>query len=181
MICNKCKIEQPEAEFYLKKRGELARALICRTCKKEYAQSPTGRKKRYKYNNSVKGRKSVNRYRKRTAKERKDWQQNYSASGRQKDMNLQSQYNITLKDYKAMLLEQKGVCDICGNPETAKWNGKLKDLAVDHCHLENKVRALLCQKCNIGIAQFRENILYLANAISYLQKHRVKSIKEEAG
>ena len=172
MLCNKCKIEQPEEEFYLKWKNKDIRHKICRTCKKEWAQSKHGRQKRYNYNSSKKGKQSVARYRVATKEQRRKWQQNYAKSGKQKHHNLARRFKMTLDDYKRMIFDQKGVCAICGNAETAMLCGKVKDLAVDHAHETGKVRELLCQKCNLGIAQFRENIGYLANAIVYIEKHK---------
>jgi hypothetical protein len=82
-------------------------------------------------------------------------------------------YKMTPQDYYNMLEEQKGVCAICGKPETRKHNvsGKLQRLSVDHCHNSNKVRSLLCAACNIGLGQFRDNIQSLESAISYLKRH----------
>ncbi len=172
MLCNKCEKEQPETEFYLKWKDKDIRHKICRTCKKEWAQTPHGRSKRHKYNASKKGKKSVAKYRKETSQKRKDWYRKYADSGRQRDIKLRSCYDITLDDYKKMFSQQKGVCAICGEPETAKWAGKIKPLSVDHNHDTGDVRALLCFKCNMGISQFRENITYMANAIAYIEKYK---------
>jgi hypothetical protein len=65
-----------------------------------------------------------------------------------------------------MLKSQNYVCAICKNPETVKSvKGKLKELAVDHCHNTGKIRGLLCYACNIGIGLFKNNpeILYQAS------------------
>ena len=99
---------------------------------------------------------------------------------------MKHRFGITLNDYKRMLLEQKGVCAICGNPETTahrKTGDKIRALAIDHDHETGNVRELLCYKCNTGIAQFRENIVYLANAIAYLQKHSspLQAVGEQLG
>ena len=182
MLCNKCKIEQPKEEFYFKRKDGVIRSTICRTCKKQYAQSPVGREKRNKYNKSEKGRKSIVEYRKKTERRRKEWYEKYVTSGRQRDIKLRACYDITLGDYKRMFSEQQGLCAICGNPEVSKWRNKIKPLAVDHNHETGEIRQLLCQKCNIGISQFGENIGYLANAISYLQKHKGSPLEAiEAG
>jgi hypothetical protein len=55
-----------------------------------------------------------------------------------------------METYDQMLLEQGGVCDICGKPESAKHSkgNKLLSLSVDHCHETGKVRGLLCRNCN---------------------------------
>lgn len=50
---------------------------------------------------------------------------------------------ITPKGYEKLLKQQNEVCAICG-----KVNKSGKALAVDHCHLDGKIRGLLCTWCN---------------------------------
>lgn len=61
-----------------------------------------------------------------------------------------------------MFLLQKGECKICNTTST-------KPLSVDHCHSTGKIRGLLCNPCNMGIGQFKDSIVRLKNAISYLE------------
>jgi hypothetical protein len=86
---------------------------------------------------------------------------------------LITKYGITQNDYIKMLLEQKGVCAICGLPETTldKRSGQIKLLSVDHCHTTGKVRGLLCNHCNHGIGKFRDSIDNLQAAIKYLERN----------
>ena len=89
-----------------------------------------------------------------------------------KEYKLQTRYKISQEDYDLMLSKQDNKCGICGNFETATHNKtkQIQKLAVDHCHITGRVRGLLCQACNRGIAKFHDNILNLANAIKYLSK-----------
>jgi hypothetical protein len=41
---------------------------------------------------------------------------------------------------------------------------------VDHDHETNKIRGLLCSRCNTGLGLFFDNISNLENAILYLKK-----------
>jgi hypothetical protein len=41
---------------------------------------------------------------------------------------------------------------------------------IDHCHSTGKVRGLLCELCNKGLGQFKDNITNLENAINYLKE-----------
>ena len=77
-------------------------------------------------------------------------------------------FGITLADYEEMRARQKSRCAICGVSEP----GGKGDWHVDHDHITKKVRALLCQNCNIGLGSFQENPVFLAEAIIYLQKHQ---------
>ena len=77
--------------------------------------------------------------------------------------NLKRRYNLEVEDYLAMSDEQQGACAICRQ--------YVPRLNVDHCHDSGKVRGLLCQNCNTGLGKFKDNIQYLADAISYLAKN----------
>ena len=89
---------------------------------------------------------------------------------RAKHQDLKKYYGLSFTEYQSILDSQKGVCAICGNTEQATKNYSLekRNLAVDHSHTTGKVRGLLCTHCNQGIGNFRENVDFLAKAISYL-------------
>ena len=78
-------------------------------------------------------------------------------------------YGITNKDYLDLFWKQNGKCKICENVETDKYKGKLKPLAVDHCHKTKKVRGLLCSKCNLAIGMFKHNPDILRKAAIYCE------------
>jgi hypothetical protein len=61
------------------------------------------------------------------------------------------------------LVHTEGACMICG--ETV---GKM---CVDHCHATNVIRGILCNNCNVGIANFKDNSQLLFNAINYLKTY----------
>jgi hypothetical protein len=88
-----------------------------------------------------------------------------------KDGFIKSVYGITLKDYEEMFEKQRGVCAICGNPETRKsrYSGICR-LTIDHNHITKNVRGLLCHKCNNGLGNFVDNPEILLKAISYLKE-----------
>jgi hypothetical protein len=77
-------------------------------------------------------------------------------------------YGITKDRYDELLKYQDGKCAICNCAETVKLNGKLKRLAIDHCHQTNFVRGLLCSRCNVAIGNFNDNWILLDNALEYL-------------
>jgi len=89
-----------------------------------------------------------------------------------KNNQLKKQFGITLEQYKYMLAAQNNVCAICGNPENSKRNGKVKALAVDHCHATNIIRGLLCCECNQGLGRFKDNANYLNKAMQYINKYK---------
>lgn len=87
-----------------------------------------------------------------------------------KNGRLKAEFGITIEQYNAMLERQGGVCAICGEPmkkigEKGKRN---HSMYVDHDHKTGKVRGLLCNQCNFGLGQFRDDPILLAKAIEYL-------------
>lgn len=79
---------------------------------------------------------------------------------------LTRNYNITLEVYNKMLCEQSGVCAICH--ETCSSG---KQLAVDHCHDTEKIRGLLCTRCNTAIGLLRNEDIMI-EAIEYLRRYK---------
>jgi hypothetical protein len=73
--------------------------------------------------------------------------------------------------YLKMHDEQRGLCAICNLPETMINNtGKIpKRLAVDHNHVTNEIRKLLCHYCNVSLGGFKDSIELLQSAIEYLK------------
>lgn len=94
------------------------------------------------------------RYKPKTEEERRE---------RTLDIMYRKNYGISLEDYEIILVKQGGVCGICFCKD------KNKRLAVDHCHKTGKIRGLLCNKCNIGIGYFDDNIENLIKAANYLR------------
>jgi Recombination endonuclease VII len=74
-------------------------------------------------------------------------------------------YNITIEQYDEMLNKQNNCCKICG----INQNELNKCLVIDHDHITNIVRGLLCDKCNRGLGHFNDNVDLLQNAIKYLK------------
>lgn len=88
----------------------------------------------------------------------------------QKARALRDSFSLSLDEYNKMLEVQENKCAICNQPETHMRNGKLKALAVDHCHKTGAIRGLLCSDCNTGIGKLKENIDIFQSAIQYLTK-----------
>jgi hypothetical protein len=58
---------------------------------------------------------------------------------------------------------QNGLCPICYSPLGDR-------MALDHNHMNDKIRGVLCPKCNLGLGSFNDNPQILLNAINYLKK-----------
>ena len=87
---------------------------------------------------------------------------------RYKNVELKRKYGITLDQYKQMEYDQDSKCAICLGSDP-KGNGTWH---VDHCHDTGKVRALLCNTCNQGLGQFKDDPDLLLAAIAYLMAHQ---------
>lgn len=84
------------------------------------------------------------------------------------DSWLKSTYGIDLDTYERMLKEQDGKCAICKKEEIGK-----RRLSVDHDHVTQAVRGLLCSKCNFLLGQAGDSIEILLAAIEYLRLYSV--------
>lgn len=91
-------------------------------------------------------------------------------------LKLQAKLNKKKQDKKPrgkqryeMIMRQGNACAICG--ERFK-NEKLTH--IDHCHTTGKIRGILCVRCNVGLGQFKDNIISLQQAIKYLTKWNEK-------
>jgi hypothetical protein len=100
-------------------------------------------------------------------------QKRYYFRNREKRLELQRtiNYGIPRGIYGAMFIRQEGRCAICRRAETARFRGRVKNLAVDHDRTTGQIRALLCQGCNQGIGSFRHDPNRLRAAVAYLRSH----------
>ena len=86
---------------------------------------------------------------------------------------INNRYNFSEKELVLLVEKQDCKCSICSktlNKSITDSSNKHADLCVDHCHITNKVRGLLCRDCNFAIGMFKDNIELLNNAIKYLNK-----------
>ena len=61
-------------------------------------------------------------------------------------------------------------CAICGRELTlVKDAGKELRAVVDHCHESDKFRGVLCNYCNLGLGNFKDNPEALRKAATYLE------------
>jgi hypothetical protein len=69
-----------------------------------------------------------------------------------------------------MFASQNGLCASCGNPETKidHRSGTIKELAVDHDHATGKIRALLCNSCNVALGLLQDDPAFFEAACTYI-------------
>lgn len=99
------------------------------------------------------------------------WRKTWDAKMRLKDKERQRrgqllrQYGISVEDFEQLLENQNGLCAIC---RTDNWGAH--GPVVDHNHATDKVRGILCNKCNLGIGHLNDSISSLERAIEYLKE-----------
>jgi hypothetical protein len=87
--------------------------------------------------------------------------------------HLRRTYGITPEDYQRIFEEQDGVCALCHRPERGKGgrHGTTQlNMAVDHDHVTGKVRALLCNVCNLALGLFEHDPDLLEAAAMYVRE-----------
>ncbi len=90
------------------------------------------------------------------------------AFGRQ----IKHHYGVTLEQWNQMFQIQKGLCLGC-----YKHQSNIKDkFCVDHDHATNKVRGLLCRKCNYTLGLINDSALTLRRLADYLDTHKGASL-----
>lgn len=150
-ICSQCKEEKHFLKYRLKKEKGKKIFLRCECieCSKKYTylNKPVTKDNKEKRKNSF-----------------------YKWRNKNKDYErikiIKNKYNLTIDEYNTLLVSQNFSCGICKTSQSLLK----KSLAIDHCHNTGKVRGLLCNNCNTGLGQFKDNINSLKSAIKYLQK-----------
>lgn len=79
--------------------------------------------------------------------------------------HLKNSYGITSEEYYNMLKAQNNKCLGC-NVDQDDLDYALH---VDHCHINSKVRGLLCRKCNSVLGLVSDKVEVLSNLINYLR------------
>jgi len=74
-----------------------------------------------------------------------------------------NKYGLLPEEYYSLFINQQNKCAICG----LEFNENNKGF-VDHCHITNKIRGLLCTKCNSLLGMANDNKDILQKAIEYL-------------
>lgn len=98
------------------------------------------------------------------------WKRNkYAQPENAENRRLRAAYGITTDIRKFISNKQSDRCAICG--------ADIK-LVVDHDHDTGIVRGLLCNKCNLGLGGFDDNIDRVKNAYYYLLDFNEKQLTE---
>jgi hypothetical protein len=84
---------------------------------------------------------------------------------------LWQRYELTLNDYLAMEIRQKGKCKICLDRHPSD------SMVVDHDHATGAVRGLLCQGCNLALGHAKDSPLRLLAGARYVAQDRLLSTR----
>lgn len=91
----------------------------------------------------------------------------YSPHEKQRRHHLSRSYGLTMAEFEQMRKSQEGRCAICRSlPDYPRGV-----LVVDHCHLRNRIRQLLCNNCNTAIGLLRDDPITAVQLVAYLLKH----------
>jgi hypothetical protein len=95
----------------------------------------------------------------------KDYKATYVDKNPRKTLSkkILKRYGITLNEKERIFDSQNKTCAICKSKDSGKkgWN-------IDHDHVTNKIRGILCHSCNLGLGHFKDNKEFLKNAAEYL-------------
>ena len=146
--CSKCNLHKLLNRFTNDKSRPDGLDYWCRSCKNKLGR---------KYAKSARG-KVLARIR------AKRWMKNNPE--RHKNNVLKRVYGITLEEQKNLFKAQNKCCAICKTkvPSYPGW-------VTDHCHAQNKVRGILCNRCNLLLGRAKDNVEILFSAARYLKKH----------
>jgi len=123
--------------------------------KQRYLENPKPR------SNPKQLRKSAAKWRKNNPGYQTKW--NKDNPDKKRKSKLKCKYDLSHEDWLKMWEGQGGKCIICRKKFT-----KPSDGFVDHNHKTNKVRGLLCRKCNFGLGFFNDDPKLTAKATEYL-------------
>src|SRR5574338_909881 len=85
---------------------------------------------------------------------------------KKKNRTLRDRYRMSLEEYNQMIEFQEGKCAICRELPGSKG------LNVDHCHKTRKVRALLCNRCNVFVGAIESK--YYEKIKDYIAEHSME-------
>lgn len=158
-ICCECKIEKNKTEFSRDKTLKDGYTYSCKLCRnkkyKEWVRNNPDKIKIIYEQNRIKS--NIHYH---TENGQKIYRKNHL-----------KKYNMTIDEYGKKVEEQNNLCAICNEPENQKKN---KHLCVDHSHITNENRGLLCSNCNRAIGLLKDDIEILKKAIIYLTKYNNK-------
>lgn len=82
---------------------------------------------------------------------------------------LKRSFNMTPEQYNEILISQECKCAVC-HEDCIRYD----KLSVDHDHITNQVRGLLCHRCNAALGLLRDDEKIIYSLLCYIQKFTEK-------
>lgn len=155
-ICSNCKAEKHFSEYQKCNGFKFGIYSSCKKCVKK------NRKPATKEQRKIWQKRNYEKHRESIIKKTREYALSHPEMRRK--IQIKHQYGISQEYYENISNSQNGFCAICGKKPTKNV------LYIDHCHATNKIRGLLCIKCNSLLGFCNDNISVLNSAITYLQK-----------
>lgn len=171
--CTKCGLEKDESEFYKRDNRPSRTVSSCKKCCLErlnaWRKTPEGQLAVKRYQESPKGRSTLEKHNKSDKKKAlvKAYRQSPEGKRSVRSAKLKQKYGITADDYDRMLHAQDGCCAICRTTDPGRG---YSHFCLDHDHVTFENRGLLCHSCNVLLANAKDSIELLNNAIAYLTR-----------
>ena len=86
------------------------------------------------------------------------------------EYRLKTEFKMTLEDWDNLFASQGNRCAICGAISPGRKDGHW---CLDHDHSNGKHRGILCNGCNMGLGNIKDNKETLSQAIAYIQRSRL--------
>jgi len=172
--CKECGIEKPTYDYYKHKYSKDRLMYVCKSCWlircKVFRDDNPNSIKISNKNSYLKKREERIRKQKIYSENNKEKIKAYSIEYKKKNpeysrRTVLSKYGLLLSDFYSMLESQNNSCAICGTKFIKKSDAKL-----DHDHITNKHRELLCNGCNTSLGLMKENKEYLLSMVRYIKK-----------
>ncbi len=140
-VCFRCKEEKDISSFSKSKSNKSGYKSYCKVCHSEYTNI-------YRKNKRLKNPDAYFKH--------------------EKERKLIFKFKINLEEYESQIKAQGNRCKICNVIGEDTHKGML---CLDHDHTSGKIRGFLCDRCNMGLGHFKDDISLLEKAIEYLQKN----------
>jgi hypothetical protein len=82
------------------------------------------------------------------------------------DNRLRIDFDMSIEDWDLLFNSQNRSCAICCSTSPGR---KDNYWCLDHNHVSGKPRGILCNGCNLGLGNFKDNRESLEAAVQYLQ------------
>jgi len=194
--CSKCQLDKSLSEFHKNKAQPDGYANNCKSCcklinKERVEQNPNYYKEKYNKHRETQLKYGKQYYRENSQilkaknkeyyysnrdeiliKQANDYKTNPKRRQAKLDWALQKRFGISREEYNKIYdrfyKKQQGCCAICG-----VHNSESK-LVLDHCHISNEFRGLLCNGCNTGIGLLKDDAELCLKAYGYLRRDGMK-------